>query len=67
MTLDDILKHFGNGNKFEIATGLSHANIRNWRKRGYIPWFSQIKLEHISKGQLKADIKESWFEHSESN
>lgn len=68
MTLDDVLKYFGNGNKFELITGLSHSNIYNWKKRGgVIPTLSQIKLEHMTKGQLKAEIKEDWFEHTESD
>lgn len=56
MTLSDLKKMYRNGNQFEIATGLSHVNWLNWHKYGYIPIDSQIKLERITKGALKASL-----------
>jgi hypothetical protein len=35
---------------------MSHANIYNWIKWGFIPIVSQIKIEKLTKGKLKADM-----------
>jgi len=56
MTFEDLKKHFGNGNRFEIETGLSHVNWFNWKNRGFIPIKSQMKLERITKGKLIANL-----------
>ncbi len=56
MTLEELKKMFGNGNRFEIETKLSHVNWFNWFKRGYIPIESQRKLERITKGKLSASL-----------
>jgi hypothetical protein len=57
MTLDDLKKEYGNGNKFEIETGLSHTNWFHWfKKYGFIPIHSQLRIEQITKGKLKASL-----------
>ena len=58
MTLDELLKHYGTSYQFELATGLSHTNIENWRKRGYIPLMSQRKIERVTEGLFKVRLED---------
>jgi hypothetical protein len=55
MTLDEAIKHFGNGNRLCRALGLTRANITDWHNKGYIPLVSQLRMERITKGILKAE------------
>ncbi len=56
MTIDEVARYFGNLHiackKLEIAS----ANMTHWKKRGYIPWAIQWKLDELSEGKLKRDL-----------
>jgi hypothetical protein len=56
MTFEELKKYYKNGNRFEIETGLSHVNWLHWKRRGYIPINSQMKIERITQGKLTADL-----------
>jgi len=56
MTINDLRAHYKNGYDFERKTGLTHVNWTNWGRKGYIPILSQMRIERITKGLLKADI-----------
>lgn len=56
MTIDEVLKYFGNTYRMEKEYGIAHGNVRNWRKKGYVPIMTQMKLEELTKGVLKADL-----------
>ncbi len=59
MTLEDLKNYFGNGNRFEKETGISHTSWGNWFKDyGFVPIRSQRKIEIITQGALKADLKD---------
>lgn len=59
MTLDDLKKEFKNGNQFYLQTGMSHATWINWFERyQYIPIQSQMKLEKLTNGRLKASLND---------
>lgn len=58
MVLEEVLKFFGSYRKFSNITKMSTSNIVNWRKRGYIPFKTQKKLEKISNGALQAEWKD---------
>lgn len=58
MTIDDVKRFFGTGYKFQKYTGMSHDNYRNWEKRGYIPIETQLKLEELTNGSLKASLED---------
>ena len=62
MTLDDLKNHFGNSLRFQEKTGMSHANYVHWAKCGYIPILSQMKIQKLTGGTLKAD-----FDHAEGS
>lgn len=56
MTIDDVYNHYKSGRQMQIKTGLSHSNFQNWRERGYIPIATQMKIERLTDGALKADL-----------
>ena len=55
MTLDDVKKYFGTSYNFEKQTYMSHTNFNNWEQRGFIPLFTQRRIERITEGKLKAE------------
>ena len=58
MTLDEVKGYFGTSYQFNKKTGMKHTNYINWEKWGFIPIKTQIKLEDISNGELKASLKD---------
>lgn len=56
MKLDEVLEYFGTSHRMEKTTGLSHQNMANWKRLGYVPITTQIKIERLTKGSLKADL-----------
>ena len=56
MTLEEVKQMFGTSYNFALKTGWAHTNYYNWTKKGYIPIETQFDLEHLTNGELKADI-----------
>lgn len=54
MTLDHLIRHFGSQVAASRALGVTQPTISNWRKRGRIPHFQQLVIEHLTRGKLKA-------------
>lgn len=62
MTIDDLKRYFGTSYRFNALTGMSASNYMNWENYGYIPFISQVKIQRLTKGALKADLKHSGLE-----
>lgn len=58
MTLTDVRKFFGSSYNFNVQTGWSHSCYNTWAKKGYIPIKSQIKLQELTMGELKASLED---------
>lgn len=56
MTVEELKIYFGSSYHFKKVTGMSASSYLNWCNWGYIPIVSQIKLERLTKGGLKADF-----------
>lgn len=56
MTIEEVLEFYGNGYQFRKKTGISCTSLYNWRRRGFIPVVSQMRIEVLSKGALKANL-----------
>lgn len=54
MKIEQVIKHFGSQVILAEAVGVSQPCVSNWRKRGKIPHLQQIRIEHVTKGKLKA-------------
>lgn len=58
MTIEEVLEHYGSGYQFEKKTGLSRGNVTNWKRMGFIPIATQIKIEELTNGALKARLED---------
>lgn len=58
MTPGEIKEYFSNGYKFSRETGMAIQSFHNWLKWGYVPLNSQLKIQTITDGKLKADFKD---------
>lgn len=55
MTPSQVIKHFGSQNSAAEALGIGQPAISNWVARGVVPKISQLRLEIVTNGALKAD------------
>jgi ParB-like chromosome segregation protein Spo0J len=55
MTPEQVIKHFGTQELAAQALGFRQSAVSNWLARGKVPPISQLKLEIITDGKLKAD------------
>lgn len=56
MKIEDVMMYFGSARKMQKKIGLSHSSMTNWRGRGYIPIETQVRIEHLTNSELKADL-----------
>lgn len=56
MKLEDVKDFYGNSYQFSKKTGMDHANYLNWQKKGFIPIKTQLRIEKMTNGMLKADL-----------
>ncbi len=65
MTFEQVRQYYGNGYRFWKSTGMSKTTYSNWKINGKVPYIAQLKIEHATKGTLKADLqqlKDEWDE-----
>ncbi len=62
MTLEEVRKYYGTGYKFEKVTGMLRSNFWKWKKDGFIPIRSQMKIQDLTKGELKASLSDLKWE-----
>lgn len=63
MKPEDVLAKYGTKYNFKKQTKMAASSLGNWLKWGYVPEGAQLKLERITKGELKAD----WVEDEDEN
>ena len=52
MTNEEVLAHFGTWYRAALNSGFSVNAPTNWKRLGYIPTLSQLKIEKATEGQL---------------
>jgi len=57
MTLDDAIVIYGSQRLVASALGVTEQAVANWRTRGRIPSFQQLRLYHISGGRVRPDAE----------
>lgn len=55
MKFDKLIAHFGSQVQAATALGVTQPTLSNWKKRGHIPHLQQLRIEHLTKGKLKAN------------
>lgn len=58
MKPQEILNHYGTMYRFHKETGIAASSLGNWIKWGYVPEMAQYKLEHITNGLFKAEVRQ---------
>ncbi len=56
MTIDEVEKYYESAWKMQYKHGLSHNNMANWKRLGYVPILTQLKIEGLTDGVLKASL-----------
>lgn len=56
MKLEEVIAYFRTSYNMEVKFGINHVNMVNWKKLGHIPIRTQMKIERITNGDLKADL-----------
>lgn len=59
MTISDVLNYYHSGYRFHQITKISTQSFYAWKKRGYIPIVSQMLIERLSEGALKASLEDA--------
>jgi DNA-binding transcriptional regulator YdaS (Cro superfamily) len=54
MKIDQAIAHFGSQVALANALGVQQPAVSMWKSRGAIPHLQQIRIEHLTKGKLKA-------------
>lgn len=54
MKFEDLIDHFGSQVAAADALGVTQPTLSNWKKRGRIPHLQQLRIQHVTKGKLKA-------------
>ena len=67
MTIDEVVKWFGNLNKACIALNIAPQNMTQWREKGYIPYKQQFRLAHLTEGALMPDDEDPYVNHRKKN
>ena len=55
MTFKELQAHYKTGYQFSKDTGMSATCYSMWKKEDCIPGLSQLRIERITNGKLKAD------------
>lgn len=55
MNLEHLIAHYGTQAEAARKLGLTQPSISNWKARGSIPHLQQLRIQHITRGKLKAD------------
>jgi DNA-binding transcriptional regulator YdaS (Cro superfamily) len=54
MKIDNVIRHFGSQAAAASALAVTQPTISNWKSRGKIPELQQLRIEHITRGKLRA-------------
>ena len=55
MKPSEVIEYFGNATKAAASIGVSQQCVRHWGINGRIPKLSQLAIQTVTKGKLKAD------------
>jgi hypothetical protein len=56
MTYDDVIKYFGSAYKVGKTGMFSLRTPYSWRRNGFIPIKTQMKIQAFTNGDLMADL-----------
>lgn len=57
MMIEEAISYYGSAAKLCKALGVAKQNMTHWKRRGYIPFYQQLRIQELSQGALKAGIE----------
>lgn len=54
MKIDDVYNYYSTWSNLARALGIGMNSYQYWRRKGYIPYTAQLRIEKESSGKLKA-------------
>lgn len=54
MDYEDVIAHFGTQIKAASKLGVTQPTMSNWKTRGRIPALQQLRIQHLTRGKLRA-------------
>lgn len=55
MLLEELYRHYGTWTNLVRSLNIGSTTYQVWRKRGFIPFRTQLLIENKTKGRFKAD------------
>lgn len=55
MKPSEVIEHYKTDVRAAAEIGVSYQSIKNWLKNGKVPRISQLAIQTLTKGKLKAD------------
>lgn len=55
MSIDEVIKYFGNLHCVCIKLDIKPQNMTIWKKQGYIPFIQQFRIAELTNGALVPD------------
>ena len=56
MKYEQVMEHFKTAYRLRKELGISTSAPSNWRKLGYIPIETQLRIEELTSGLLRASL-----------
>lgn len=54
MNIDQVINYFGSQVEAARQLGVTQPTLSNWRSRGQIPKLQQLRIEHLTRGKIRA-------------
>lgn len=54
MNFDQLIAHFGSQVAAAHKLGVTQPTLSNWKARGRIPALQQLRIQHLTRGKLRA-------------
>lgn len=52
MTIQEVYDYFGSSYQLTKQVGFSPRTPPSWKKKGFVPWLSQLRIEKYTAGKL---------------
>lgn len=58
MTIEQVIQYYGSVYKLNRDTKIAYRTVARWRLRGFIPIQTQLRLQSLTNGELKASLED---------
>lgn len=54
MLLEELYNHYGTWTNLVRTLDIGNSTYQLWKKKGYIPFRTQLYIQHVTRGRFKA-------------